>query len=176
MPTTPTSRCRLLPDRAIGTGGGLGLAGLLLLCWVAVSTSMSFASCGHYVRDRLNPQVGQSGAELPAWVAVRWSEKGGVWRLPIDVALSSRAETPWDPAGPLWPLAPCPGPGCRAPHLPLPQTSLATVLVPADDSSSVSPSLRPREEVPAASRPRSPRPYSDRLSSAFVHGLFKPPC
>lgn len=185
MPSIPPSRCWLLPAR--GTGTGLGLVVLLLLGGLTVDVSVCLASCGHYVRDRLNPHIGPATSELPVWAAVSLGGKWGVWRLPIDVlvddpgALFSGALHPGvvlsgGPFGPQWPVAPCRGPGCRGPVLPLAPSGLATAVVPADDSQSAATPAHWSELALRPIRPRGPRPESECLPSSLPHGLFKPPC
>jgi hypothetical protein len=166
-----------------GLRAGCRLAVALLVSWLAVDAALSYASCGHYVRDRLNPHVGHAlaGFGQPVDDAIRWMLVGGrdaegEWRVPSGRLLRPLAGSPWNPEGPPSPLAPCHGPSCRAPQLPLSPASLANLFVLADDPSSAATPPASRAEVRASQRPRMPRPQSDSLPPPLAQGLFKPPC
>lgn len=176
MSSAPPSRCWLPPAQGAGTGMGLGLALLVLLSCLTVDVSVGYASCGHYVRDRLNPHAGHATPELPAWATVSLGGKWGIWRLPIDVTIVSGAVTPWGPAGPEWPVTPCQGPSCRAPLLPSAPSGLGTAVASADDSQSAATPSQTTAHSTRPNRPRGPRPQSELLPSSLSLGLFKPPC
>lgn len=174
MSSAPPSRCWLPP--AQGAGMGLGLALLLLLSCLTVDVSVGYASCGHYVRDRLNPHAGHATPGVPAWATVSLGGKWGIWRLPVDATATSEASTPWGPAGPFRPISPCRGPGCRAPLLPSAPSGLATAVAPADDSQPTAVPVQRTAITFQPNRPRGPRPQSELLPSSMALGLFKPPC
>lgn len=174
MPYPAPSRCWLLPVWGAGAGRGLGLALLILLGWLAADVSGSYASCGHYVRDRLNPHGGHGMSER--WAEAGLSQTWSIGRVPIPLAIVSGPQVPGGPMEPAWPVAPCHGPGCRAPVAPLVPSGLSTVIVSADEAPSAAVPLPVAASFVRPDRPRRPRPQSERLPAAFSHGLFKPPC